>query len=109
MVTGILSLWFRNKIGKGNWSQIKYEDLVTKPEETLKSICHFLGINFESGMLRYRSHPYFGIGGNPVVKDRNEEAIVLDERWRQELPWRCRMAFAFMAGWLNKLYGYGIK
>jgi hypothetical protein len=59
-------------------------------------------------MLRYRSHPYFGIGGNPHVKDTNEEAILLDERWRHELSWGYRLAFALMAGWLNKLYGYGI-
>ena len=108
MVTGVLSLWFPKKLGKNNWLQIKYEDLATMPEETLKSICHFLGVSFEPGMLRYRSHPYFGIGGNPLVKDRNEEVVLPDERWRQELSWRCRLAFTLIAGWLNKLYGYRI-
>jgi Sulfotransferase family len=107
-IINILSLWLRKKLGKENWLQIKYEDLATKPDEILKRICRFLGVSFESGMLRYRSHPYFGIGGNPNVKDTNEEAILLDERWRQELSWGHRLAFALMAGWLNKLYGYGI-
>ena len=108
MVTNVLSLWFRKKLGQDNWIQIKYENLVNKPEGALKSICRFLGINFEPSMLHYRSHPYFGIGGNPHVKDANEEAIVLDERWKKELSWGYRLTFAFVAGWLNKLYGYKI-
>lgn len=108
MVTNILSHWLQKKLGKDKWLKVKYEDLSTKPEETLKSICNFLGLSYEAGMFRYRSHPYFGVGGNPLVKNSNEETIILDERWRQELPWRCRLVFALMAGWLNKLYGYGI-
>lgn len=59
-------------------------------------------------MLHYRSHPYFGIGGSPTVKNNTEETILLDERWKKELSWKYRIAFALLAGWLNKFYGYGI-
>jgi hypothetical protein len=108
VVSGLFSVWLRRRVGKNNWLQVKYEQLATKPEETLKRICFFLGICFEPNMLYYRSRPYYGIGGNPITKDNTEERILLDERWKTELPWKHRVAFALMAGWLNKLYGYGI-
>lgn len=34
---------------------VKYENLVTNPYETLYTICDFLGISFEAGMLNYYS------------------------------------------------------
>ncbi|MEM7231068.1 MAG: sulfotransferase [Planctomycetota bacterium] len=32
---------------------VRYEDLVESPEETLRSLCEFLGLEFEDGMLSY--------------------------------------------------------
>lgn len=31
--------------------EVRYEDLVTRPRETVETVCGFLGIEFESGML----------------------------------------------------------
>lgn len=36
-----------------NWVLIKYEDLLEKPEKTLRLICDFLGVQFENSMLEY--------------------------------------------------------
>lgn len=32
---------------------VRYEDIVTKPEETLPRVCQFLGLNYNSGMLEF--------------------------------------------------------
>lgn len=106
--SAILAPWFRKQVGRGNWLQVKYEELATQPEKTLETICRFLKLDFEPAMLDYRSRTYFGIGGSPTTFSNPNSEISLDERWRKELSWRHRLAFALIAGWLNKFYGYGI-
>jgi hypothetical protein len=90
---------------KTDWLQVRYEQLVTEPEETLKTVCVFLGVNFEHEMLRYRGKTYFGVGGNRMLEGEDER-IFLDETWKQELSPRYRVAFTLMGGWLNRMYGY---
>ena len=41
---------FGSKI-KGNYIEIRYEELVTKPEEVIKDTCDFLDIDYDSKML----------------------------------------------------------
>jgi len=106
MTTALSSIYLRRKFKRTDWLQIKYEEFVTKPDDTLKDICTFLGIGVEPGILAYRTSPYFGIGGNPLVKKREDENILLDERWRRELGLKHRVIFELTAGWLNRLYGY---
>lgn len=106
ITTALSSFYLRQKFKRTDWLQVKYEEFVTKPEDTLKVICAFLGLNVEPGMLAYRTSPYFGVGGNPLVKEREDEQILLDERWKRELGFKHRLIFALTAGWLNRLYGY---
>lgn len=44
-------------IGDPRVLRVKYEELVTEPENTLKSICLFLGLAFEVRMLEYYKKP----------------------------------------------------
>ncbi len=37
--------------------EVRYEDLVTSPESTVRSLCEFLGIEFDSSMLDYSDTP----------------------------------------------------
>jgi Sulfotransferase family len=106
ITTALSSFYLRHKFKRTDWLQVRYEEFVIKPEDTLKDICTFLGANFEPGMLAYRTSPYFGVGGNPLVKNREDEQILLDERWKRDLGFKHRLIFALTAGWLNKLYGY---
>jgi hypothetical protein len=106
ITTALSSFYLRHKFKRTDWLQVRYEEFVTKPEDMLKDICTFLGANFEPGMLAYRTSPYFGVGGNPLVKNREDEQILLDERWKRDLGFKHRLIFALTAGWLNKLYGY---
>jgi len=38
-----------------NIMSVKYEDLITDPKTTVQSLCEFLGINFEHGMLSFQN------------------------------------------------------
>ena len=42
-----------SKLAKDRYIRVKYEDLVTKPEETLKIISEFLNIQYTNEMLNY--------------------------------------------------------
>lgn len=43
--------------GSNRYLEIRYEDLVRKPEKTLGVICSFLGIDYTSQMLDYWKLP----------------------------------------------------
>ena len=38
---------------KGLWMDVKYEELVRKPEEVMRAVCSFLGEEFEPGMFEF--------------------------------------------------------
>lgn len=42
-------------VGKGTYLFVKYEDLLTSPEKTLREICEFLKLDFEIGILSDQS------------------------------------------------------
>ncbi|MBT8107821.1 MAG: sulfotransferase [Gammaproteobacteria bacterium] len=46
----------RSKLGPAAL-EVRYEDLVTSPGETVRSLCDFLAIEFDSGMLNYSDTP----------------------------------------------------
>ena len=87
------------------WLPVHYEALATDPEGTLAQVCQFLGTEFAPSMLRFRSHPWFGIRGNRMAQGASEE-IRLDEKWRRDLPRRERLLFDLLGGPLNRFYGY---
>ncbi|MPZ76997.1 MAG: hypothetical protein GEU77_10770 [Deltaproteobacteria bacterium] len=101
----LLAFYLRRKFTRTTWLNLRYEDLAASPVETLKIVCAFLDVNFEPEMLAYRGKPYLGFGGNQM-REREQEAIFLDEEWKRELSYKHRIAFTLLAGWLNRLYGY---
>lgn len=64
---------------------IFYEDLVSRPEEVLRSICSFAGIEFGSEMLRptAREHHFLHSSVSPYLKGSDQ--VALDDRWQSEL------------------------
>ena len=101
----LLAFYLRRKFTQTSWLQLHYEELASRPEETLKTVCGFLGVSFEREMLAYRGKAYFGVGGNRM-RESGDESVFLDETWKQELSYRYRIAFTLLGGWLNRLYGY---
>lgn len=102
------SLWafyLRRRFKKSDWLQVRYEELAAQPEITLRCICAFLEVDFERQMLAYRQHADVGIGGNRM-RERQDEHIFLDERWKSELSCSNQVRFTLIGGWINRLYGY---
>jgi hypothetical protein len=91
---------------ENRWLRVRYEDLARDPEQTLTTICALLDLEFEPAMLRFRQHPWFGIGGNRMSR-RGDETIRLDERWRREMSWGRQLLVNVVGGPLNRYYGYG--
>jgi Sulfotransferase family len=100
------SVWLHRRFARDDWLVVRYEDLAARPEQSLERICGFLGLRYRPEMLRYRSHLYLGVAGNPLVKAAEGEAISPDERWREELGLGYRLLFAVVGGWVNRLQGY---
>ncbi len=47
-----------------NQKRLRYEAFATQPEETLQSLCDWIGIPFQRNMLDYRNHKNHVISGN---------------------------------------------
>jgi len=62
-----------------------YEDLMTSPEEVMRSLCGFIGIDFQPAMISPDSEvSHMALySGSPYMKGSGE--LRLDERWRQEM------------------------
>jgi hypothetical protein len=87
------------------WLTVRYEELVTQPEQTLRTICTFLGAEYQPEMLRYRRNPWVGILGNRMAQ-RADETIKLDEKWKRDLAPKRQLLFDALGGPLNRYFGY---
>ncbi|MFN7726345.1 MAG: sulfotransferase [Rubrivivax sp.] len=47
----INTLEFAQQVPKNRWLTVRYEDLVTQPESTIRSICSFTGVPYEDAMV----------------------------------------------------------
>ena len=86
--------------------RVRYEDLTAAPEQTLRTICAFLGVPFDAGALNFRDGQRHVLNGNEMRHSSATE-IRTDERWRQELT-RAQLAYFERHGGaeLNARLGY---
>jgi hypothetical protein len=82
---------------------VRYEQLVAAPETTAQQICRELSIPYEPTMLNFAEHTHHLIGGNAMQFTDSSE-IRADEQWKQDMPFRYRVMFNIMFGWLNLYY-----
>lgn len=95
--------------GSDQYFEIKYEDLVHNPDEILRKVCKFLGVNFEQSMLAYHTNfdkknetKHFLPSANAVEK-LNDSKI---DRWKKDLSFDEAKVFESIAGNLLKKLGY---
>lgn len=88
------------ELGKPDVMLLRYEDLVTAPESSLRAVCEFLGVKFRPEMLKYheRKHLWFGrkeVRQSTAIGDGHDDhrnwqvnQPLFDGRgrWRTDLP-----------------------
>lgn len=49
------TLWYglRSSLPEDRWIEVRYEELIAEPVQTLTHICRFLGVNFDQAMFDY--------------------------------------------------------
>jgi len=109
------------------YHEVRYEDLVLKPEAELRKICNFLELDYSSEMLEYRGSGARHIGhlgdrmlpdGSAIVphelRARLHENLAQPPRtdrvqgWRRQMDPRDRRAVEAVAAPLMKVLGYDI-
>lgn len=112
---------------------VRYEELATAPEATVRALCEFLGLAFEPSMLEYERHPHHPLGGNTgtqsvvaragaidsglaKVPSRSADYYTglsggfrLDLRWRDELPDEVLRAFEARASAVNERFRWEVR
>ncbi len=91
--------------GPENWLTIRYEDMVTDLEGTLKKICSFNKVNFESSMLLPDTSKFNGLGGNRIRKTQIKN-IKIDNAWKTEMSTLMRVFTALTVSSFNRRHGY---
>lgn len=89
---------------ESQWKFLQYEELCRRPEETLRELCGFLGMDTSRVVLDFRAHTQHVLGNEMRLKSGSE--IRLDERWRTGLSKEDLQVFEEVAGDLNRKYGY---
>ena len=89
---------------KDQWMFLQYEALCRQPEETLRGLCKFLGMDTRRIVLDFRAKQQHLLGNDMRLKSGSE--IRLDERWRTALSAEDLETFQAVAGDANQKYGY---
>jgi hypothetical protein len=86
------------------YHEVSYEELVSRPAKTCETLCSFLGIPYDEGILRFHEHmphPSF------YVKQKKWRSIVTGLRdWRTQMPAQDLERFEAAAGELLEELGY---
>lgn len=88
-----LAMRIKKKMPAEDWLTLRYEDLATHFEQSLREVCTFAGVSFDTAMLKPDTANYKGIGGNRI-RNSPVRSIKRDDAWLQE-----------MAGWKQALTG----
>ena len=105
MSTDFASRRLMKKFGSKNWLKVRYEDMVTNLENTLREICNFVQIKFEQKMLYPDTSKFNGLGGNRLVKSPIKK-IALDNIWEIQMPTSIRFLTTLIVSNYNKRHGY---
>jgi Sulfotransferase family len=95
----------RRHISPAHLLELKYEDLVSKPESSLRLLSAFLGMKFEPTMLLIGTGAKHILNGNGL-RLTGQTTLRLDERWKQELTRSQLYFFMQRCGKMNAELGY---
>jgi len=91
-------------LDRSQWAQVRYEALCTEPDETLRGLFEFLGVDPSRMVRDFRSTDQHVVGNGMRLDSTNE--IRLDDRWKSVLTPNELRVFDVVAGDMNRRYGY---
>lgn len=102
-----LGLAFGREVGPSRCRQVRYEDLLEDPGETVASLCDFVGLQFDSVMLQYFERAE-SIVSSDVYKYRSVRLPPTKNLrdWRSQMSKRDLALFETIAGDLLEEAGY---
>jgi len=68
--------------------QVGYEELALQPEKTLRSVCRFLGVEFDPAMLNIRKTGSHSVLGSRMRTQKEKMRIRYDHRWFLRTEWK---------------------
>lgn len=74
-------LRLREKIRPDQFYEIKYEDLIRNPEQTLKDVCVFLELDYSDSMLDYADHSTYIKPDSSLVYQWKRKLSVKEIQW----------------------------
>lgn len=93
----------------GNFLEVRYEDLVCRPQATLEAICAFIGEPYDPAMLSYAAGAKDVVPSESLKWHRNSvqppDPTQLG-KWRSKLSKSERILFEQLAGETLDLFGY---
>jgi hypothetical protein len=96
-------------LGDNNYMEVRYEDLVTTTEESLRKICKFINVDFETSMLEYYKSSVKFIPQNLLSQHYNADTPPSNSRtyaWKTEMSLIDSIIFQQMAGDVLKEFKY---
>jgi hypothetical protein len=94
------------RVGPGRYHEARYEVLVSDPEATVRAICAFAGLPFETGMLDYVGE--VDVSAKPHQQRLLQPPTLGVRDWRSELSAADARAFERVAGTLLAELGYEV-
>lgn len=91
-------------LNASQWMEVRYEDLCSKPDETLKKIFAFIGVDPDLATKDFRSVDHHVVGNGMRLDSTSE--IRLDERWKTVLNNEQLKDFDIVAGDISRRLGY---
>lgn len=93
-------------LGPDRYLEIRYEALVSNPDETLRTVCEFIDLPFHVAMLEPRQRAAEIVTGypDPGVHENLGQSLAMRRDWRRAMPQRELRNFElFAAGLLAEL------
>jgi hypothetical protein len=96
------------RLGQGRYIELRYEDLVEDPSGEMKTLCSFLGIEFDPGMLEYtdRARDSMLARASRYNPHLTEAPISEVRAWQDTMPERHVEIFEAVAGSVLSELGY---
>jgi len=105
------STWVKRQFKKEKSIQIRYEDFVLQPENTLLKIGGLVGVCFNEvfNAIQNGESLNFGhtVAGNRL-RMSGKFKLQLDEEWKEKLTKVEQLEFCIISGWLLKKYKYNL-